>query len=289
MSRREEIAAERKASANFERRRQERHAREAAAIEAKRAKMAGTTRRVPFDDDKAWIKVTNAPPAAPVAKPSRFKAVIDDAAQRSVAERVGRVVAGGTGFPIFGPAPELGPGAGAVGPFPAGPRREATPYSGGAEPRQLTAQERRATSPAAEEWARMRPTDGTDALSDYYRGRVASGFGQGPPLPIPTPAEEWARMHPQGGGALSDYYSAQAGSPQARRQAEEDAAYRMTAEYRNRKLERLRQQGERAADYRMSDEYARKKAARVQADQEREAMEWAIREYLQRQGGPGRL
>lgn len=64
-----------------------------------------------------------------------------------------------------------------------------------------------------------------------------------------------------------------------RRQAEEDADYRMTAEYRNRKLERLRRQGERAADFRMTQEYRDRKAARLQAQADRDAMNAAIAQY----------
>lgn len=242
--------------------------------------------RVTNPDEITWLPSDPRHPSrSSPPKLSRFASVIgEETARRAPPSPIAGASSNDPlfGAPLFSRPPESSPIAGPAGPFPAGPRREATPYSASPPP-PMTAQERRAQSPAAQEWEAMRRTDGRDSLSDYYRGRVASGLGQGPPLPVPTPAEEWARMHPQGGDALSDYYSAQLGSPQRQAQDAADAEYRMTAEYRNRKLERLRRQGEAAADYRMSDEYRRKKAARLQAEEERRLMEQAIADFLRTQ------
>lgn len=235
--------------------------------------------RVENGDEATWLK--SDPRSAPkTPKVSRFAGVIgEETARRAPPSPVVGAQSSDPlfGAPLFGRPPESSPVAGPHGPFPAGPRREATPYSPG--PPEPFARERRARSPAAQEWERMRPTDGTDALSDYYRGRIATG--QGAPPPQQSPAEEWAASRGAGAqDALSDYYSAQRGSPQRAAQDEADASYRMTAEYRNRKLERLRRQGNRVADFRESDDYKRQKAARLQAEADRQAMDQAILDYL---------
>lgn len=236
--------------------------------------------RVENGDEATWLK--SDPRSAPkTPKVSRFASVIgEETARRAPPSPVAGAQSSDPlfGAPLFGRPPESSPVAGPHGPFPAGPRREATPYSGGeAPPLPPFAHERRATSPAAQEWAGMRPTDGTDALSDYYRGRVAS---PGAPSPQVDPALEWAGMRPGGEDALSDYYSARPGTPQHAARLAADADYRMTAEYRNRKLERLRRQGNRVADFRESDDYKRQKAARLQAEADRQAMDQAILDYL---------
>lgn len=170
--------------------------------------------RVENGGEATWLK--SDPRSAPkTPKVSRFASVIgEETARRAPPSPVAGAQSPDPlfGAPLFRREPlDSSPVAGPHGPFPAGPRREATPYSGG---RRVATPYSGGGSPGLEA-----PRE-NEAERRYAEERRLHSPNP-PSFPTMSPAEDWRFSRPQGGDSLSDYYAQQ--EDVGRRQAAAEA------------------------------------------------------------------